>query len=221
MMCMLVPCVAQAGDDEYIKVDWYPLFTDSVGWNIYTGDLVLGWNSASGADVAMGRSVDIGWLSVVGAKYNTGHGQRITMGLGINWRNFRLDKGKQFVQDEDHMSIVDAPAQASGVTSRVKVFSLTLPMMLRQRIARRMDVFAGPVLNFNLHASMETTYTLAGDKVKHKSNHIHQVPVTVDVMGGIKWRCLGCYVRYSPCHVLREQYAPAFNPLTVGLYIGF
>lgn len=119
------------------------------------------------------------------------------------------------------MSIVDAPAQASGVTSRVKVFSLTLPVMLRQRIARRMDVFAGPVLNFNLHASMETTYTLADEKVKHKSNHIHQVPITVDVMGGIKWRCLGCYVRYSPCHVLREQYAPAFNPLTVGLYIGF
>ena len=55
------------------------------------------------------------------------------------------------------------------------------------------------------------------EKVKVSHTGIHQVPVTVDIMGGLKWRAIGVYIRYSPCHVLKEEHAPAFTPLTVGL----
>ena len=210
-----------ADDKDYIQVDWYPLCTDSVGWNIYTGGFVVGWDNASGIDVNMGRSIDIGWLNVIGAKFKTRHGQRITMGVGIDWRNFKLHNDVRFNKDGDYLSIVPYPNDAESKSSRVKVFSLTVPVLVRQRLFSTVDIFAGPVVNFNLHASVETKYTLNGEKVKESSNKIHPVPVTVDILGGIKWKFIGAYVRYSPCHVLQERYAPAFTPFTTGIIMGF
>ena len=34
---------AKAQEKEYIQVDWYPLLTDSVGWNITSGGLAFGF----------------------------------------------------------------------------------------------------------------------------------------------------------------------------------
>ena len=222
IICVVAAANVWAGDnDNYIQVDWYPLCTDSVGWNIYTGGFVIGWDNASGIDVNMGRSIDIGWLNVIGAKFKTRHGQRITMGVGIDWRNFRLSNDVRFHKDGENLSIVPYPDGAESRRSRLKVFSLTVPVLLRQRLFSTVDIFAGPVVNFNLHASMETAYTLNGEKVKDTSSKIHPVPVTVDIMGGVKWKFIGAYVRYSPCHVLQERYAPAFNPFTAGIIMGF
>ena len=208
-------------NEDYIQVDWYPLCTDSVGWNIYIGGFVVGWNNASGIDINMGRSMDIGWLNVFGAKYNTGHGQRITAGLGIDWRNYKLQKDLRFSHEGDYMGVSAYPEGAKPKSSRVKVFSLTAPILIRQRLFDKVDIFAGPVVNFNLHASVETVYTLGDDKVKETSTKIHPVPVTVDIMGGVKWKFVGLYVRYSPCHVLQERYSVAFTPFTTGIIMGF
>ena len=224
VICVVAALTSWAGGkdtDEYIQVDWYPLCTDSVGWNIYTGGFVIGWDNASGIDVNMGRSIDIGWLNVIGVKFKTRHGQRITMGLGIDWRNFKLNKNVRFQQNNDYLSVGPYPEGAEPKSSRVKVFSLTMPLLVRQRLFNTVDIFAGPVVNFNLHASVETIYTLNGEKVKESSNKIHPVPVTVDILGGVKWKFIGAYVRYSPCHVLQERYATVFTPFTTGIIMGF
>ncbi|MBR0025044.1 MAG: hypothetical protein IJP59_10635 [Muribaculaceae bacterium] len=224
IICVVIALTSWAGSkdkDEYIQVDWYPLCTDSVGWNIYTGGFVIGWDNASGIDVNMGRSIDIGWLNVIGTKFKTRHGQRITAGVGIDWRNFKLNNGVHFQQNNDYLSVVPYPEGANPKSSRVKVFSLTVPVLVRQRMFSTVDIFAGPVVNFNLHASVETIYTLNGEKVKESSNKIHQVPVTVDILGGIKWKFIGVFVRYSPCHVLQERHAVAFTPFTTGIIMGF
>ena len=217
IICVVAAVNVWADDKDYIQVDWYPLCTDSVGWNIYTGGFVIGWDNASGIDVNMGRSIDIGWLNVFGAKFKTRYGQRITAGVGIDWRNFKLHNDFRFHQDGDILSITPYPEGAESKSSRVKVFSLTVPVLVRQRLFSTVDIFAGPVVNFNLHASVETTYKLNGEKVKESSNKIHPVPVTVDILGGIKWKFIGAYVRYSPCHVLQERYAPSFTPFTTGI----
>ena len=221
IICVVAAVNVWADDKDYIQVDWYPLCTDSVGWNIYTGGFVIGWDNASGIDVNMGRSIDIGWLNVFGAKFKTRYGQRITAGVGIDWRNFKLHNDVRFHQDGDILSITPCPEGAESKSSRVKVFSLTVPVLVRQRLFSTVDIFAGPVVNFNLHASVETTYKLNGEKVKESSNKIHPVPVTVDILGGIKWKFIGAYVRYSPCHVLQERYAPSFTPFTTGIIMGF
>ena len=221
IICAVVAITAWAGDKDYIQVDWYPLCTDSLGWNIYTGGFVIGWDNASGIDVNMGRSIDIGWLNVIGAKFKISRWHRITAGLGIDWRNFRLNKDVRFMQEDDYLSVAPYPEGAEPKSSRVKVFSLTMPILFRQRLFSTVDIFAGPVVNFILHASVETIYNLNGEKVKESSNKIHPVPVTVDIMGGMKWKFIGAYVRYSPCHVLQERHATVFTPFTTGIIMGF
>ena len=221
-MVVVMPAQAKTGSDDVIEVDWYPLFTDSVGWNIYSGEFLLGWVNAPRAhEVNMGRSLELAWLNVAGVKYNTGHGLRITAGVGIDWRNYRLDEGMCFQEEGENISIAPLPEQAKGGRSRLKVFSITLPVLLRQRIVDKVDIFAGPVLNFNVHGSIKTTYKLNDEKVSVSSTRVHQVPVTVDVMGGIKWSCVGAYVRYSPCHVLKTEHAPEFTSLSAGIFLGF
>ncbi|MBO4723664.1 MAG: hypothetical protein J5629_12165 [Muribaculaceae bacterium] len=221
IICVVAAFSAWAEDNDYIQVDWYPLCSDSVGWNIYIGGFVVGWDNASGIDVNMGRSMELGWLNVFGAKFKTRYGQRITAGVGIDWRNYKLHNNVRFQRDGDYLSIAPYPDGAEPKSSRVKVFSLTLPVLVRQRLFSTVDIFAGPVVNFNLHASVETIYKLNGEKVKESSDKIHPVPVTVDIMGGVKWKFIGAYVRYSPCHVLQERYAVAFTPFTTGIIMGF
>lgn len=222
IICAVAAITAWAGDnEEYIQVDWYPLCTDSVGWNIYTGGFVVGWDNASGIDVNMGRSMELGWLNVIGAKFNTGHGQRITFGLGIDWRNYRLNNDQRFVDNGDALVVDTYPDDATNRLSRVKTFSLTMPVLFRQRIFNKTDIFLGPVVNFNVRASVLTQYKIGEEKFKVSHTCLHQVPVTVDILGGIKWKFIGAYVRYCPCHVLQERYAPAFNTFTAGIIMGF
>lgn len=209
--------------EEPVQLDWYPLFTDSVGWNIYSGGFMFGWVNGNGSDLNfdMGHGFELAWLNVVGAKYNTGHGQRITVGLGIDWRNYKLKNDRQFVDNSGVLATAPYPADATKMSSRVKVFSLTVPVLFRQRLFHKVDLLAGPVVNFNLHASVESVYTLNGEKMKYSSNSVGKVPVTVDIMGGVKWSCIGAYVKYSPCHVLKESRGPAFTPLSAGIWLGF
>ena len=222
IICVVAGLSSWAGNkDEYIQVDWYPLCSESVGWNIYTGGFVIGWNNASGIDVNMGRSVDIGWLNVIGTKFKTRWGQRITLGVGIDWRNYRLNSDQRFVDDGDMLGIDAYPEGATSRLSRVKVFSLTMPLTIRQRLFSTVDIFAGPVVNFNVHASVLTQYKVGEEKIKVSHTGIHPVPVTVDILGGVKWKFIGAYVRYSPCNVLQERYAPAFTPFTTGIIMGF
>lgn len=213
---------AATRDDGPIEVDWYPLFTDSVGWNIYSGGFVIGWvNAPSVLDVDMGHSMELGWLNVIGAKLNTGHGQRITMGVGIDWRNYKLCRGTRYAWDDDHVRTDLYPTDATPRSSRLKVFSLTLPIILRQRLVNKVDLMAGAIVNFNVHGSLETVYDLDGTKITERTTRIHQVPVTADIFAGVKWSCLGAYVRYSPCHVLRQEHAPAFTSFSTGIFLGF
>ena len=165
---MAVPvAMADAGNnDGPIEVDWYPLFTDSVGWNIYSGGFVIGWVDApSGLDVNMGRSMELGWLNVAGAKFNTGHGQRITMGVGIDWRNYKLRRDMRYMWDDDYVWTDLYPAGATPRSSRLKVFSLTMPIIFRQRLVNKVDVMAGAIVNFNVHGRLETVYDLDGTKI--------------------------------------------------------
>lgn len=211
---------------EYIQVDWYPLFTDSVGWNIYTGGVGLGWVDATGGDVhnKMGSSLEVQWLNVIGAKYNTGHGQRISMGVGIDWKNYKLKTSERFMQPEgsEGVAIGSYPDGATSRSSRLRTFSLTMPVIFRQRVGSRLDVVAGVVPCLNVHASLATKYkTASGDEVKENvSKHLHQAPVTVDLMAALSYRHVGIYLKFSPCRVIKKDWGPKLTSLQAGIILG-
>ena len=224
MMALLfsAPC-ASAEEQDYIQVDWYPLLTDSVGWNITSGGIAFGFvdGVSSEAEVKMGKSFEISWLNVIGAKYNTGHGQRISVGIGIDWKNYRLDKSARFSVGDNGVRLEDYPSGACSRKSRLKVFALELPVVFRQRVGKHVDLFLGEITNFNLHASVLTAYETAEGKVKETCDKgLHPSPVTFDLMAGVNYRKVGAYLRYSPCRVLKDGYGPKIRTLSVGVVLG-
>lgn len=227
ILSALMPLLAWGAapdDNEYIQVDWYPLLTDSVGWNITSGGLAFGMVNAVGSqapDVAMAGSFELSWINVIGAKYNNGKGQRLTIGLGIDWKNYKLKHGHCFTRNENEvMTVGDYPQDATGCYSRIKVFSLGVPVIFRQRIGKSTDLFLGEITNFNLHAGMYTRYQLNGEKVTLKSSNIHQVPVSIDLIAGATYKKIGFYFRYNPFKVLKSGYGPQFSTIATGIVLG-
>ncbi len=221
LLLVLASQLSLAGDNnrEYIQIDWYPLLTDSVGWNITCGGIALGFVDG-GAHFNTGGSLEFSWLNVVGAKYNTGHGQRLSMGVGIDWRNYKLEHSVRFSKEGDEIQLLPYPADAAQRASRIKVFAIEIPVIFKQRLGKNIDVFVGEITNFNVHAGMKTKFSTSEGKNEEYTAKINQTPVTFDVIAGVNYKKIGAYFRYNPCRVVKKDYGPKFNTLGIGIVLG-
>ncbi len=183
----------------------------SIGW-------VTALNAPDGMDVDMGASYEIMWENMLNFRYSlAGGAMQFSVGLGLNWKNFRMTGRTCFVKEDNSLLLGAYPEGADIQFSRIKVFSLMVPFMYHQRIYKNISFSAGPVLNFNTHASLKTRYKLDGKKFKETNNHIHHNRVTVDLMARLSFRAVGFYVKYSPCEVLNTDFGPKFTALSAGV----
>lgn len=141
----------------------------------------------------------------------------LSMGFGINWRNYRMNGRTRFVMDGNGISLAPYPDGADIDFSRIKVFSLTFPFRYTQHLSRNFTYSLAAILNVNTYASLKTHYTLDGEKHHSVFKNIHQTPVTVDFMGQIQFHSIGLYVKYSPCRMLNTDFGPDFSHLSAGI----
>lgn len=185
----------------------------------YMGGIHFGLVSAAGAkdgvDVDMAASREIG-AELFGVRYRVCSRVSVSVGLGIDWRNYRMVENRRFVKQDGAVSVVDYPEGAEADFSRIKVFSLTVPFRYRWDLTKTVRFDAAAILDFNTYASIKTRYTLDGHKHKDMTKNIRQTPVTVDFKFGASWKDVGLYVKYSPCNVLKSGYGPRFKSLSVG-----
>lgn len=144
------------------------------------------------------------------------NGTSFMLGFGFRWRNYRMTGGSRFVEENGTIGLGEYVEGADVSFSRLKIFSLTFPIMFRQELGKGFDFSAGPLLNINTHGSMKTKYSLDGDKIEN-STGIRQRKVTVDLMAQLNYKVIGVYVRYSPCKMLDENYGPEFRHLSAGI----
>ena len=202
---------------------------------LMTGGLSFGFVTTTGApeglDVDMGSSYEISWeIFNVYKASRCGH-HAVSAGFGLNWRNFRLDGRQRFVKTPDGISLADYPAGADIDFSRIKVFSLYLPLRYTVNLSDDWALSAGAILNFNTYASVETHYkevtnfptldTKVTSRVQESIKKLHQRPVTVDFLAQLNWRGVGLYVKYSPCQVINPDWGPDFSSLSTGVSLGF
>lgn len=186
------------------------------------GSFGFGWvnavNVAEGLNVDMGSSYELMIDHLLSWKYDPWYsGTSFSIGFGLNWKNYRMTGGTRFIKEGAKIVLGDYPEGADIKFSRIKVFSLTVPLMVSQVLSRKISLSVGPVVNFNTHASMKTRYTLNGKKEKLTDNNIHQNRVTVDLMALLNIKSVGLYVKYSPTNVLDTEYGPKFKSLSTGL----
>jgi hypothetical protein len=186
------------------------------------GGLGFGLVSAVGApqemNVNMGASWEIMFDHIVRFDFHPNQvPTSFSVGFGLTWRNYRMNGFNRFVKEESFIKLDTYPDGADINHSRLKVFSLTMPLMWNQPICKNVDFSLGPVVNFNTHGSMKTVYKLNGAKVKESSSNIHQNPVTLDLMATLQFSEVGIYFKYSPTNVLNTDFGPKFTSLSAGI----
>lgn len=175
-------------------------------------------DAPDGMNVDMGASYELMWDNMLKFNYYVvPYTTSVSLGFGMTWRNYRMTGRTRFIQEDDNLVLGNYPEGAEIKFSRLKVFSLTIPLMINQSLGRMVVLSVGPVINFNTHGSLKTRYTLGGEKVKEKSNHIHQNRMTVDLMAKLRFKSIGVYAKYSPSDMLNTEFGPKFRSFSTGI----
>ncbi len=189
-------------------------------------------NGPEGMPVEMGKSYEIGIDQVLSYSYIFNKERSfISIGVGVNWRNYRMTGNTRFIVDEESGNIVTGayPEGTESKFSRLKQFSLTVPLYWTQKIPVRMigkstlAIRVGAILNWNAHASVLTSWEEADDtSVKQSSKYINHRPFTVDFLAAVRIApSVGLYVKYSPMKFFKQDKGPEFSTLSTGIYLGF
>ena len=184
--------------------------------------LCYGANADYKGPQSVGSSWEIMWTIAEIEKYGYGKHNGFSIGFGVNWRNFRIDGRSKFVKLDDGTITEEAlPAGYDNDFSRIKVFSLTIPVMWKYR-TKQVTFGLGPVFNINTYASIKNRYWDAdGEKHKQMFKKIHQRPITVDIMAEVSFHnWFSIYGKFSPMTILNSTYANDvnFQPVSFGIY---
>ena len=199
----------------------YPLKQRNLSSRLGFG-LCYGANADYKGPQSVGSSWEIMWTIAEIEKYGYGKHNGFSIGFGVNWRNFRIDGRSKFVKLDDGTIIEEGlPAGYDNDFSRIKVFSLTIPVMWKYR-TKQVTFGLGPVFNINTYASIKNRYWDAdGEKHKQIFKKIHQRPITVDIMAEVSFHnWFSIYGKFSPMTIFNSTYANDvnFQPVSFGIY---
>ena len=143
----------------------------------------------------------------------------ISLGLGIDWRNYRMTDDMHFTKGPDgNVTVEKMPLEFEPKFSRIKVFSLTATLRYEHNFGDGFAIGFGPIFNYNAYASIKTRYKLLGDKLQHTEKKIRQRPFTIDWMLNMRIAGFPFYVKYSNDDVLKDG-GVKFRSLSFGLYL--
>lgn len=193
-------------------------------WSVGMDGICVGLNEAhgqtGGGGLQWSKSFEISWLSCINVGYSFSR-SHIYLGLGFDWRNYKATADGRWLipSSSGGLEWGSAPGSARVKYSRLKVFSLQMPLIYEWRIPKSwLKMKLGPILNFNTYSSIKGAYE---DEVGNRSVYFRKDfdrnNVTLDLFGSISYHgALGIYVRYSPMKVLKESSPINFTPFTLG-----
>lgn len=179
----------------------------------------------------MGKSFEVGIDEILfyGRFLDKAHHHYITVGVGVNWRNYRMTGENRFVVNEGNVSVEGYPEGVDGKFSRIKMFSLGFPVMYHYDSPIKgignshLGFQIGAVLNWNSHASMLTQWEQPdGTKVKEKTDRVGQRKFTVDLKFAVRLApAVGIYFKYCPMDMFKSSTSsPRFQTISTGLIVG-
>lgn len=177
-------------------------------------------NAVKGSDplnIDMGASYELSVDNVVRTFYNLAPSTSVSIGAGVRWRNYRMTGNTRFVKEGNNLVLDNYPEGADVKFSRLKTFSISVPVMLNQAINHQVAISLGTVINTNTYGSLKTRYTLGDEKMVEKSKNIHHNRTTVDFTAILRLKQIGIYAKYSPSNVLNTEFGPKFNSYSAGI----
>lgn len=171
---------------------------------------------------SFGDSWELFWTIAQWDHYTPSYKNWYSVGFGVDWRNYRLDGRQYFMKQPDgSVTVEDYPAGYEPSLSRIKIFSLNIPLLWGHKVSKNLKFSIGPVFNFNTYASIKNRYRDADGKgYKDVYKHIHQKPLTIDLMAIVKVVNFQFYGKFSPMDCLNSNYADGanFSSMSFGVY---
>ena len=151
----------------------------------------------------------------------------MSLGFGLDWRNYRITTADvHFAETDGVLSLQRYDSDVYPSNSRLKTFSINVPLMVRQDLPMRMFgmrqyVAVGVSANFVTRSSILTrVHTADGNTLKWTSRDIDCRKVNFDVVGilGVT-DAFGLYAKYCPRSILNPSATtlPDFKSFVVGL----
>lgn len=182
--------------------------------------LVSAIGSPQGMHVDTGASWEIMWRHLLSwSTTDRSNKNHYMVGLGLNWKNFRLTDNTRFIKDGNRILLGEYPEGTVAKFSRVKVFSYTLSPTYRRNLGGRWAVEFSPGINFNTHSSIKTRFSQDGDKRKLMEKELKVNPVTIDLMASLHFKSVGIYAKYAPMNVFKTDFGPSFRALSFGIVL--
>jgi len=147
--------------------------------------------------------------------------QTYSFGLWFDWKGYGLSTNKRMVKDQDNVvDLVDYPTGAQKGSSRIDMFSLSVPLLFTQKLGRtsKWSLTVGPVVNFNVRGRLNNYYEDNDVEYSESFKKLDYNVVTVDLMAAVRYKNLAFYCKYNPVNVFKKNKGPEFKSLTFGLY---
>ena len=199
----------------------------AIQWDVIAGGLGFGFCSAPGAPEAagieMGKSFELSWLKIMAVQAKNRYGNSFSLGVGINWRNYRTTLGNRFIVNDGQVDLDDYPAGSQALLSRIKIFSVQFPLLYHQKLPfgitkEKISFELGPIFNLNTHASVLSAWKDGSTDAEYKVNGINIRPFTIDLFAMLNlWSFGGIYARYTPYNALTGNNLVNFHQFSTGL----
>lgn len=191
---------------------------------VFIRNIYWGWMFRFDADPAMKNSFECGIGEMAGVSYTPWlRGPELSLGLGIRFSQYCAQDGYRYMKQGENLLLVPLAEGERADKSRVMTATFCVPLMITQRIYRKLYVSAGANANFNTYTRAFSQY-YTDDNTRMSSNYkgLHQRLLTVDYTAIVGFnRDLGFYFRYSPMSVMRHPYGPEAKSFSIGLTLNF
>lgn len=174
------------------------------------------WSFKVWPSIEIGVAVTADWCPF-------GFKNKWSLGLGVDWRNYRMSKDTYIDKDNNARLYLEpyVDEQTERRTS-LNVFSVQVPLLYTHTFDadERWSVTLGAIVNFNTTAYAFRKYTAFGEDFEVERHDIGVRPVTLDFMVAVDAPYLPMlYFKYSPTTLFKSGRGPKMHQLSFG--IGF
>lgn len=169
-------------------------------------------------------SYEVGIAQVAALQYRPSgrYAPRFSIGLGFGYRKLSLDEGYRFDLSAGRLSTGAMPEGSRDSWSCVEEWDLQLPVLINQRLYKRLSIMAGVIPTFNVYSTASTVYWLDDSRYTERYKGLSQNVFRVELIGGIGLRdIIGVYVRYCPTPLYQKGFGPRWKTLSLGLTLNF
>ena len=144
-----------------------------------------------------------------------------SIGLGFDWRHYKMNKDKYLYKDAKDYLTPKAFAGASDTYSSLRIYSLNLPLMYTHYFdsKQKWGLTLGAIVNWNFTAYAYCEYSLGNEDYEVKTRKIGHQPITVDAMAIARIPSFpDIYCKYCPMNVFKDDRGPKMHQLSFGFY---